>query len=395
MKKVNNSQPLSVATLFRPLNTTRKIVALGGYATTQFYRQTANAWVPDHSKPIAWNGDGTQKEGPLRLRMEYSVHDPDEKVSMEDLLPIIVWMVDDVQVMSDDPTADFYLVNDDLYVRKNYTHLTGATISCEVRFTDPRNGQPVVLSDSVSLNAVLFADEQWAITILNDRTRKHFPLAAASTLYDFEAEARLGSTDKSNNVAWFWDWSDDMGQTWKTIDDTCYWYVQGKNTKTLRVDMDYAESIMVRARIGVANGTSTNAPDKPNEATASIAWRWPKIQPQVVSYGGNRVTAETGDMKFGLLVHVPKHDDLTLAQQRQWLLCNWIVRRQGSNAAPSQVGCADVEVKIPHTLLYSESGHKLIPDPQVGMRGPYDGVSLRNTGELIELSFGETFAIRT
>lgn len=399
MKKVSNSQPLAVSTIHRPLNTTRKIVALGGYATTQFYRQTSNTYQPDHSKPIAWNADGTQKEGPLRLRMDYSVQDPDNRISMEDITPQIFWFVDDVQVMSDDATADFYLVDDDLYVRKNYTHLTGASVSCEVRFTDPRNSQPVVLSDTIALNGVLFADEQWAITILADRTRKHFPLSAASTLYDFEAEARLGSADKSNNVAWFWDYSIDMGQTWHDINDDNAddardpWYVSGKNTKTLRVDMDFIESLMVRARIGTANGTSTTAPDKPNEATASIAWRWPKIQPQV--YGGDRVGVEDGGMKFGLLVHVPKQNDMTLAQQRHWLLCNWLVRRQGSNAAPSVVGCADVEVTIPHSLLYSEAGHKLIPDPQVGMRGPYEGVSFRNTGELIQLSSGDTFAIRT
>jgi hypothetical protein len=395
MKKVNNSQPLAVSTIFRPLNTTRKIVALGGYSTTQFYRQTANEWKPNHSAAIAWNTDGSQKDGPLRLRMDYSVQDPDNQVTMEDLSPQIYWFVDDVQVMSEDPTADFYLVDDLLYVRKNYTHLTGANITCEVRFTDPRNNQPVTLSDGIALNAVLFADEQWAINILSDRTRKHFPLYAPTTLYDFEAEARLGNADKSNQVAWFWDYSDNMGQTWKTIDGNCLWYVSGKNGKTLRIDIDYVDSLMVRARIGVGSGTSTAAPDKPNEATASIAWRWPKIQPQVVSYGGNRVTPEEGGMKFGLLVHVPKHDDMSLTMQRHWLLCNWQVRRQGSQLAPTNVGCADVEVKIPHSMLYSEIGHKFIPDPNVGMRGVYDGVSFRDSGELIELSFGETFAIRT
>ena len=142
MKKVNNSQPLAVSTIFRPLNTTQKIVALGGYSTTQFYRQTANEWKPNHSAAIAWNTDGSQKEGPLRLCMDYSVQDPDNQVTMEDLSPQIYWFVDDVQVMSEDPTADFYLVDDLLYVRKNYTHLTGANITCEVRFTDPHVGRP-------------------------------------------------------------------------------------------------------------------------------------------------------------------------------------------------------------------------------------------------------------
>ncbi|MCR5818693.1 MAG: hypothetical protein K6F89_06320 [Prevotella sp.] len=395
MKKVNNSQPLAVATIFRPLNSTQKIVAYGGMAFSQFYRQTSNEWVPDHTKAIAWNTDGTQKDGPLHLRMDYSIDDPDNKITMEDISPLFFWFVDDVQIMSEDPTADFYLMDNDLFVRKNYTHLTGASITCEVRFTDPRTSQPVVLSATETLSAALFADEQWAINILCDRTRKHYPLHAASTIYDFEAEARLGKVDKSDEVAWFWDWSDDQGQTWKTIDDTCFWYVSGKNSKTLRIDADYIESLMVRVRIGVANGTETAAVDKPNEATASIAWRWPKILPQVVSYGGNRVTVGGGDMRFGLLVHVPKHNDMTQDEQRHWLLCNWQVRRQGSTAAPSVVGCADVEVMIPHSLLYSESGQKLIPDPQVGMRGTYDAVSFRETGELIELSFGETFAIRT
>ena len=105
-------------------------------------------------------------------------------------------------------------------------------------------------------------------------------------------------------------------QHWLTINNDCLWYVSGKNTATLSIDADFIDNLMVRCRIGIADGTSTAAPDLPNEATACIAWRYPKVIPTVFSYGGDRVFAENSFMTFGLIVHVAKHDDMTLEQKR-------------------------------------------------------------------------------
>lgn len=399
MKKLNNSQPLAVSVQLHPLNTTMKIVSLAEMALMQFYMQTQNQWVPDHTHETSFNENGMQVDGVLRLRADYSIEDPDRMIEDGAIVPTIYWFVNGTQVNVTDSTQDYYIVDDMLYVRKNLTHQEGATVSCEVRFTDPRNSQPMTLGDSVTLGAVLKADEQWAINILNDRTLKHHPLAS-SPIYDFEAEARLGNADKTNNVAWFWDYSTDNGRTWHDIDDDPQsnsrdlWYVSGKNTKKIRIDMDFIKALMLRCRIGVTSGTSTAAPDVPNEATASIAWLMPKLRPQVFSYGGDRVNGETAYQRFGFFVHVPRHSDMTEAEKREWLLASWVVRQQGVADSEVELNEHGFEVDIPQRYLIGNNREKFIPDPQLGFRETYEVVAFRNEGP-IELSSGEKFAIRT
>lgn len=391
MKRLNNSQPLAVAVQYAPLNTAMQIVVQGGLSTLQFYRQTVQEWMPDHSHPYAYDADGSQIDGPLVLLPEWSVADADNILTDAALVPQVYWFVDDVQVTDTDSFLDFYLVGQALVVRKNFTHLQGATIYCECHFTDPRTASPFVLSDSLPLSAILQADEQWNIQILTDRTRKHFPLAEGAAIYDFEAEARLGAADKTDNVAWFWDFSEDNGLHWQEINDECFWYLSGKNTNILTIDADFTENITVRARINTSpTGTE---PNTPNEATASLAWRYPALRPVVFSYGGDKVIADTQEMTFGLIVHNPKHDDLSLAQQREWLLCNWVLRKQGSNETPASLNSNDIEVTVPEARLRNTAGIKFIADPQCAMRGAY-GKLQTSTGFDIQTSAGDFIAAR-
>lgn len=394
MKRLNNSQPLAVTTTYRPLNTAMHIEALGGLSTVQFYRQTVQQWIPDHSVVPVIDQHGTQTDGALRLKAVYSIIDPDNNLNTDTLVPQIFWYVNGVQVTSTDSTQDYYIASNILYVRKNFTHQQGANIYCECRFTDTRTSSPFVLSDTLPLSAILQADEQWSINILCDRTRKHFPLHAATTIYTFEAEARQGSADKTDAVAWFWDYSVDNGVHWLTINNDCLWYVSGKNTATLSIDADFIDNLMVRCRIGVADGTSTAAPDLPNEATACIAWRYPKVIPTVFSYGGNRVFAENSFMTFGLIVHVAKHDDMTLEQKRHWLMCDWAVRRQGSNDDPVPLGAYGLEVVVPRQYIYDNAGTKFIVDPRCSIRGPYD-ILADPSGEVFQSASGHELAVRT
>ena len=394
MKRLNNSQPLAVTTTYRPLNTAMHIEVLGGLSTVQFYRQTVQQWIPDHSVVPVIDEHGTQTDGALRLKAVYSIIDPDNNLNTDTLVPQIFWYVNGVQVTSTDSTQDYYIAGNILYVRKNFTHQLGANIYCECRFTDTRTSSPFVLSDTLPLSAILQADEQWSINILCDRTRKHFPLHAATTIYTFEAEARQGSADKTDAVAWFWDYSVDNGVHWLTINNDCLWYVSGKNTATLSIDADFIDNLMVRCRIGIADGTSTAAPDLPNEATACIAWRYPKVIPTVFSYGGDRVFAENSFMTFGLIVHVAKHDDMTLEQKRHWLMCDWAVRRQGSNDAPVPLGAYGLEVVVPRQYIYDNAGTKFIVDPRCSIRGPYD-ILADPSGEVFQSASGHELAVRT
>lgn len=394
MKQLQNSQPFAVSTTFRPLNTAMKIVILGGMSSLQFYRQTTQEWLPDHTVAPVIDAYGQQTDGTLRLKAEYTIYDVDENLDVQSIVPQIYWYINDTQVTTTDTTADYYLVGDLLYVRKNFTHQNGVKVYCECRFVDTRTSAPQIMSDTLSLSAVLQADEQWSINILCDRTRKHFPLSAASTIYTFEAEARLGGVDKTAQVAWFWDYSLNNGSTWLTIGDDCLWYVNGKNSATLAVDMDFIEDLLVRCRIGVTNGTSTAAPDIHNEATASIAWRFPKILPTVFSYGGNRVFPETAWMTFGMMVHVAKHNDMTPEQKRHWLMPNWGIRQQGSTDDPEMLGEYGLEVTVPGYRLFNTLGVKYLVDPYVSLRTVYD-VLADEDGELIQLSDGNTIAIRT
>lgn len=394
MKRLNNSQPLAVTTTYRPLNTAMHIEVLGGLSTVQFYRQTVQQWIPDHSVVPVIDQHGTQTDGALRLKAVYSIIDPDNNLNTDTLVPQIFWYVNGVQVTSTDSTQDYYIAGNILYVRKNFTHQLGANIYCECRFTDTRTSSPFVLSDTLPLSAILQADEQWSINILCDRTRKHFPLHAATTIYTFEAEARQGSADKTDAVAWFWDYSVDNGVHWLTINNDCLWYVSGKNTATLSIDVDFIDNLMVRCRIGIADGTSTAAPDLPNEATACIAWRYPKVIPTVFSYGGDRVFAENSFMTFGLIVHVAKHDDMTLEQKRHWLMCDWAVRRQGSNDDPVPLGAYGLEVVVPRQYIYDNAGTKFIVDPRCSIRGPYD-ILADPSGEVFQSASGHELAVRT
>lgn len=394
MKRLNNSQPLAVTTTYRPLNTAMHIEVLGGLSTVQFYRQTVQQWIPDHSVVPVIDQHGTQTDGALRLKAVYSIIDPDNNLNTDTLVPQIFWYVNGVQVTSTDSTQDYYIAGNILYVRKNFTHQLGANIYCECRFTDTRTSSPFVLSDTLPLSAILQADEQWSINILCDRTRKHFPLHAATTIYTFEAEARQGSADKTDAVAWFWDYSVDNGVHWLTINNDCLWYVSGKNTATLSIDADFIDNLMVRCRIGIADGTSTAAPDLPNEATACIAWRYPKVIPTVFSYGGDRVFAENSFMTFGLIVHVAKHDDMTLEQKRHWLMCDWAVRRQGSNDDSVPLGAYGLEVVVPRQYIYDNAGTKFIVDPRCSIRGPYD-ILADPSGEVFQSASGHELAVRT
>ena len=173
MKRLNNSQPLAVAVQYTPLSTAMHIKVQGGLSTQQFYKQTLNEWYPDHTHPFAYDSNGSQKDGPLVLLPEYTIIDPDNVLDVQSLFPQVFWFVNGTQISDTDSSQDYYLMGNALVVRKNFTHLQGATIYCECRFTDTRTSTPFVLSDTLPLSAILQADEQWCINILCDRTRKH------------------------------------------------------------------------------------------------------------------------------------------------------------------------------------------------------------------------------
>lgn len=392
MRKLNNSQPLAVTTIYRPLVTSLKIVAADSLPTTQFYYQSALEWLPDHTKTPVYDENGAQKDGLLRLHAEHFIQDEDDLIDPSDISPTVYWFVNEQQISVTDSTKDYYIQGTDLCVRKNLTHLEGATVVCELHFTDPRNSQPIVISDTLVLNAVLRAKDAWQIILLCDRTRKHYPLHAKTTIYDFEAEVREGAILRNDSVKWFWDYSTDNGATFKTVTEDFLWYVGGLGTHKLTIDIDFIESIMVRCRI--ASSKEKTAPDLPNEATASMMWRWPLLRPEVFSYGGNRIFAENASMRFGFFVHVPKHDDMTMEEKKHWLLTSWVVRRQGSTAAPIVLNEHGMEVDIAQRFLMNNALGKFIPDPNIGLRGIYDVVATSD-GQEIELSNGHTFAIRT
>lgn len=384
MKRLNNSQPLAVSVQYAPLNTALSIVPQGGMSVMQFYRQTTQQWMPDHTHTPAYDGNGALVDGPLTLVPEWTIIDTDNVIDASDLAPMVFWFVDDTQITDTDASKDFYLAENALVVRKNFTHLQGAVAYCECHFTDTRTGSPFVLAASVQLSAILHAGEQWNLQILNDRTRKHFPLSGGSTIYNFEAAAQLGNVDKTDSVAWFWDFSEDNGTSWHEIDDDCIWYIGGKDTKVISIDMDCIESLSLRCRICTdAGGT---LPDIPNEATASIAWRYPALRPVVFSYGGDRVMADTSEMTFGLLVHNPKYGDLSLSQQREWLLCDWVLRKQGSQDAPLSLDVSDVVVSVPDSLLRNNSGIKFIADPNCAMRGPFAKIQTSSGDDILSSS---------
>lgn len=390
MRHLNNSKPLAVTVSYPPPNTFIKIVAQDSMSTTQFYRPTANEWFPDHTHAPMYD-DGQCVDGPLRLRPQWMVADPDHIIDPSALSPTVYWYVNGQQITSTSPSSDYYVDSDQLVVRKNLTHLTPATIYCECRVTDPRTSTPLVLSDTITLVAVLHADEQWCVELLSARTRHHHPLSSPSTQYSFVGEARLGSAVKTADVAWFWDYSLDNGANWSAVTQDKYWYVSGLGTSTLVIDVDYVDSISIRCRINTE--ASSVAPDIAAMATGSISWLYPDLRPYVYSLGGDKVMSDTTEMTFGLMVHRGKQPDLTLAQQRDWLLCSWVLRQQGSQQTPVHLDSSDVIVTVPDTRLRSNNATKYIVDPNVIFRGPYDAM-ITSGNDVMQTSAGDVMFMR-
>jgi len=130
-----------------------KIVILGGMSSLQFYRQTTQEWLPDHTVAPVIDAHGQQTDGTLRLKAEYTIYDVDENLDVQSIVPQIYWYINDTQVTTTDTTADYYLVGDLLYVRKNFTHQNGVKVYCECRFVDTRTSAPQIMSDTLSLSS--------------------------------------------------------------------------------------------------------------------------------------------------------------------------------------------------------------------------------------------------
>jgi hypothetical protein len=85
---------------------------------------------------------------------------------------------------------------------------------------------------------------------------------------------------------------------------------------------------------------------------------------------------------------------MTAEQKRHWLMPNWGIRQQGSTNPPEMLGEYGMEVTVPGNKLFNTLGVKYLVDPFVSLRTVYD-VLADEDGELIQLSDGNTIAIRT
>ena len=114
---------------------------------------------------------------------------------------------------------------------------------------------------------------------------------------------------------------------------------------------------------------------------------------KVGELGGDKVMSDTTEMTFGLMVHRGKQPDLTLAQQRDWLLCSWVLRQQGSQQTPVHLDSSDVIVTVPDTRLRSNNATKYIVDPNVIFRGPYDAM-ITSGNDVMQTSAGDVMFMR-
>lgn len=415
MKRLNNSQPLAVATQYAPLSTSIYLVTEGGMSLSQYYHKTTNEWMPDHTHAPAMkvqNGVECLSDGPLSLRPEYHVIDPDGLLEDGDLVPQVYWFVNDAQVTSTESTADFYVSDHKLVVRKNFTHKEACTVRCECRFVDTRKNEPFTLQTSVTLNAVLLADEKWSVKIVSDRAQKFFPLGTGGYRFRFRGEARLGNTDMSSatddteglvpSVEWLWTYSSDNGQTWKTIvpvegnvtEETCLWYVGGKDARDIEVDARYTEGILLRLQIRakfVSHDSNAAKVLQPCMATASLSWRWPDVRPQVVCYNGDQVRPRDVFKVFGTLIHVAGRSDMTEEEKKEWVMPKWIVRKQGVMEDGAYLGSCGQGISVDANLLRSKTGVVYVVDADCVMRGALDAVAVG--GEPIAVR-GEVMCVR-
>ena len=324
MKKIiNTALPVVITTTRTPLNGSLKISSNGG-AMSQVYDAIEGTYSPE---------DRTVT--PLVLSPVVSLVDPDTQkpVSLSNLASReIKWYVGNSMnpITSTSPDAEYYLQTNDgtttgtktgsLVVRHNVnaTDKYAVPVRCEFSFVDSSRGELYKYNDAVLLTSENKTQDILTISLENPKVVSFNPIFDESSQKVFKAVARLGSKDlASNKTKFFWY----VNGVLASSDMPCY--VSGQNTNTLTIDAEYADNVLVTAR--VALDTTSSTPDNPAKAESTLLWQWPTLKALPYSMSGEAIRLASQQMTFGSIVQA-YGKDISNAKRNRYCKLRWFTR---------------------------------------------------------------------
>ena len=320
MKKiVNTAPPVVVSTQRTPLEGSLSISSNGG-ALTQTYDEVKNTYEPVDRQIT-----------PLVLSPIASIVDPDtgQAVSLASMTNVqINWYVgksttpvtsrtqsDDYHLQTNDDTATGTLTGN-LVVRRNIgpSDDFAKEIMCEVTFIDSSRSENYKYNAAVLLSTEEKVQDMLFLQLDNPSKVTYNPIFDDSSRRTFKAKVYNGGTlEDSTRFKFFWYVDGVLANT-----KACY--VSGQNTDTLVLDAEYADNVLITARI--ATDTTTVTPNHPANAECTLIWQWPRMKVIPYSQNGESIKLASQSKSFGVIIQAYGHD-IPDAKRNRYCKVRW------------------------------------------------------------------------
>ena len=328
MKKIiNTAPPVVVATVRTPLDGSMSISPNGG-ATTQVYDEVTNTYEPVD-----------RQDTPLVLSPVVSIVDPDtgQQVPLSSMSSVsIKWFVGNSQnpVTSTTQSDDYHLQTDDdtatgvptgnLVVRHNVGPSDDfiVNILCQLSFVDSGRSEVYKYDAAIILTSEEKVQDMLSIQLANPSKVTYNPIFDDSSQRTFKAKVYNGGTLVSNsNFKFFW-YVDGVLANNKVC------YVSGQNTDTLVLDAEYADNVIVTARI--ATDTTAVSPNHPANAECTLIWQWPRLKVIPYSQNGESIKLASESKSFGCFIQAYGHD-ISDTKRNRYCKVKWYTQPTNSS----------------------------------------------------------------
>ncbi len=331
---INPAPPLAVKTDNPPLTVLLTIEVAGEGTLTQSQDSTRGLWKPDRTLH------------PLVLSPKFEAANP-VTASKPEIQASHAWYVGEVSDAWDSATgtghvqalggaggAEYYLETDDgtaagnptgrLVVRKNVDYRSARKVILVSTFTDTARGDIYTERAEFLLSSENRPDDFFSVRLQCPNTVRYNPLGSGSSLRTVRAVARLGQSDVSSQVKFFWMLDGTL------IDGSMPCYDtgnqpsgKGQGTNTIVIDMDCIDD----ATLSVAIGDSLSAATPVGYAVdaCSLMWDWPRLELVPYSMGARHVKETDASKTFGSIVRADGVD-VTAAKRAEYLRQQWWTR---------------------------------------------------------------------
>ena len=320
MKKIiNTAPPVVVSTSRTPLEGSLTISSNGG-ALTQVYDAVQNTYEPVD-----------RRDTPLVLSPIISLVDPNTglQVSLSSMTNISInWYIGSsaTPVTSRTPSDDYHLQTDDdtatgnttgsLVVRRNIgpDDDFAKDIMCELSFVDNTRGEQYKYNAAVLLTTEEKVQDMLSLQLDNPSKVTFNPIFDDSSQRTFKAKVYNGGTLMSSDKFKFFWYVDGV------LANTKPCYVSGQNTDTLVLDAEYADNVIVTARI--ATDKTLTAPNHPANAECTLVWRWPRLKVKPYSQNGESIKLASQSKSFGVIIQA-YGKDIPEAKRNRYCKVKW------------------------------------------------------------------------